>query len=194
MKEMKTMKKIKLGDIICNGEGGFTDPFLVPSDINYLEVSSSYWFRGREVSSAILNDAHIKTLFSNYIMPSLYDKTVSLANEWSDEDTVYSNNERMFRKILAWCMRTREYHNKVIDACENLDLMKEVKATTRNYFNDTPQSPDPDLDTHITNYTKSESSNELATPASRIEEIRRLYQDEYQNWYNEFYQSFIMIL
>lgn len=192
MKEMKTMKKIKLGEIICNGEGGFTDPFFTPSDVNFLEVASTYWFRGRQFSSDALSDPHVKNLFSLYIMPTLYDKFIALSPD--DEDNEYSIKERVFRGIIAWCMKTRDYHNRIINACENIDLMKEVKATTRNYFNDTPQSPDPDLDTHITNYTKSESSNELATPAARIDEIRRLYQNEYQNWYNEFYQSFIMIL
>lgn len=188
------MKKIRLGDIICNAFGDFTDPFDVPADVNYLEVANGWWFRARSAfADDIASDTTIKTLIGDYVIPSLYDMTIALVDDWDTEETEAAIKERTYRSILSWLKRTREVHKKIIEA-SNVELMKSVENVTKTYFNDTPQSPNPDLDNHTTNYTKNVNTSDLGTPASRIDEIRRLYENEFQNWYNEFFQSFIMLL
>lgn len=135
-------------------------------------------------------ETHIVKLFSEYIWPRCKNKNVAVR----DEEMTTEEKQELFYKMCAWLKSSSVSHEVTINAIDGIaDFMAQVKSTTKSYFNDTPQSPDPDLDTHVTTYNKADSLSDLSTPIARIEEIRRLYENELQNWCNEFINTFIIM-
>lgn len=136
-------------------------------------------------------DNDVKKLLSEYIYPRCSYQTirVSWEHQLTDEEKL-----NMFVSIVVWLSHTSEKHKEVIKAINGIDdFMKTVDNETATIFNDTPQSPSPELDEHVTNYTKSVNKADMATPIARIDEIRTQYENELENWCNEFITTFIIM-
>lgn len=95
-------------------------------------------------------------------------------------------------QISAWFDATRPRYELILDALnkEQLDLFGEVKVTSRNWFNDTPQtknlnSENEDL-THLTSFGKGESLDPRGTPMARIDEVQQAYRNVLFDWTREF--------
>lgn len=135
---------------------------------------------------------HIPLVLSfvqNYLIPRFFDCVVLSVTENPTGDA-YQNK---LLSILYFLDSTKDKHIKVIEAIEGAgDLMKSVSSISKNIFNDTPQTPDPDLDTHVTNYTKSISESDFNTPMARIAEIRDTFLNEMELWSREFMERFII--
>lgn len=141
--------------------------------------------------TALDADLDVKKLLSEYIYPRCSFQTirVSWENQLTDEEKL-----NMFVSIVVWLSHTMEKHKEVIKAIKGIDdFMKTVDNETATIFNDTPQSPSPELDEHVTNYTKSVNKADMATPIARIDEIRTQYENELENWCNEFITTFIIM-
>lgn len=182
----KEIKKMKLKDVIVTELGTQPDP--IDFEQNWIEQSLNYYRYGRSPRLMELSgDAHITKLFGDYIMPSYSECAISL----------YETDEKeVFKKIISWLLRTKERFEIQLNAYEEqkANLLKQVETINKAYFNDTPQTPNPDLDEHVTNYTKSVNSSDLGTPMARLDEITRLYQNVLENWCTAFYQAFIIVL
>jgi len=194
----------QLKDVLRNADGsekgsGYT--FLVAEATPYSDAIHGLWEwasiatvgpRLEPLCDSLDDDAHTLKLLIEYIAPRCFEKTILVVeqDEYPANREVYS----LFCKMVNWINMTKDYHEKIINAIAGIsDFMASVKDVNKTYFNDTPQSPNPDLDTHVTNYTKSESENPLATPAARLDEIRRLYENELENWCNDFIDTFIIM-
>lgn len=191
--QLKDALRTSTGTTMTDGFSTGTTPYAdALAGVNIWAAVTEVGQRLTSLCRSLDEDQNTLNLLRNYIAPRCFEQTIYVA----EEDEYPANREvySIFCKMVNWVYMTKDYHEKIINAIDGItDFMASVKDVNKTYFNDTPQSPNPDLDTHVTNYTKSESENQLATPAARLDEIRRLYENELENWCNDFIDTFIIM-
>lgn len=98
--------------------------------------------------------------------------------------------------VNAWKENTLQRYGTILDALSSWQekLFGNVIVTSRNWFNDTPESKNLNSEsedlTHLTSFGKGESEDPSGTPMQRINEIQSAYRNVYQDWVDEFVKFF----
>lgn len=132
------------------------------------------------------------TLWCSHLVPRYYDKYVVYIDSDSQPTEVEIINvyKSWLRLFLNTLNSTYDNYKTLINVYQSNinNLMDEVKAYNR--FNDTPQNGGSfSADTYTTTYT--ESGSQMTTKIARIDEIRRLMFNVYEDWLEEFRGRFI---
>jgi len=183
-------KRYKMEDILLDEEG---EKYEIFTTISLVSVGAYYGFTSIQMSKAVSSET--SKLINDYLFPRYHDQMMEVdffENEPTESQEMETMRKR-FEQFVAWLIRSRPYHEQVISSLASVDdLMKAVGSTTENLINDTPQSSNPAQDTHISNYSKTVSKGDYATPIERLAEIREKYENEMENWSKEFENLFIM--
>lgn len=140
--------------------------------------------------------AEDKTLFHDYIWPSLYDESIMYTDgaELTGADLVKAA-KKLGGHLYTWFISSRTTYIPIIRFYNGKinDLMAEVKSTSLSKYNDTPQDGgDFVTDAHVTTATQTETSTEGDTPINRLDEIRKKLRDIYFEWYRNFQKTFVI--
>ena len=133
---------------------------------------------------------YIDICWQNYIWPKFYDKAIC----YTDDDTIADNDSaKVFASfmgpIIAWMSSSDTKFSLLIANQEaNKDkLLGQIKSTSVNRFNDTPQNQGEFEDnSHNTNVTKTENATDGTTLLARLNEIENNLKRLYEDWSNEF--------
>lgn len=98
--------------------------------------------------------------------------------------------------VNAWKENTLQRYGAILDALSAWQekMFGNVVVTSRNWFNDTPESKNLNSQneelTHLASFGKGESEDPMGTPMQRINEIQETYRNVYQDWVDEFVRFF----
>lgn len=98
--------------------------------------------------------------------------------------------------IHAWKENTLQRYGTILDALSAWQekLFGNVVVTSRNWFNDTPESKNLNAEnedlTHLTSFGKTQNEDSGGTAMQRIDEIQNAYRNVYQDWVDEFVKFF----
>lgn len=158
-------------------------------------------FSDKGFSSPEDSKGYVQTLFQKYIIPKCYKKPITYF-----EYTIYSDDEEKreakeeaieewLSQLYVWIEDTEYRYNEIISnqEAELSHLMDEVKSTTVNKFNDTPQTDtETEADEFNTNVTTTVQSNELTTKLQRIKELKEDLKNIYAEWLKEFEKELLI--
>lgn len=100
------------------------------------------------------------------------------------------------RAMDAWRGLTLKKYGMILDAYSAWQekMFGNILVTSRNWFNDTPESKNLNSEnedlTHLTSFGKNQSEEQGGTPMQRIDEIQQAYRNTFQDWLNEFIRYF----
>lgn len=163
-----------------------------PQDETYLSFLYSLLYTIAPTAQGNFKSEQANTLFCKYIAPKFKELAIDYADcEITDDmkDVMGKNFIRKFNVILNSSFLK---YAKLIEAyeAEKDHLLDDVKSASETKFNDTPQNVQGnfsfDTDEHLTNVSRTESSNQVATKMARINELDALLKDYYSAWSNEF--------
>lgn len=156
-------------------------------------------------TQTILNGTESAKLFGKYLFTKNAQMCVAYEDMDIHEDTPSWTGWAASKKIEIFgefvtnlaniFLSTYERYKKLLDSysAKASSLLGQISSTNTNKtrFNDTPQDSSEtffDDDEHTTNVTLNEStiSSDGSTPMARLEEIRNLYANLYNDWCNEF--------
>lgn len=150
------------------------------------------------LTGSLLDTAESDEIWCKYIVPRYFDVyTFGIAN---GEDRFYEEEwAEWFRLYASILYRTYDKYKALIDIYDDelSNLMNDVKTTSEIKFNDTPQNQFNSLnynwadDAHLTNISRSSTTNELGTKMARITEIQNNLRNIYADWADEFRGLFI---
>lgn len=98
--------------------------------------------------------------------------------------------------VNAWKENTLQRYGTILDALSAWQekLFGNVVVTSRNWFNDTPESKNLNAEnedlTHLTSFGKTQNEDSGGTAMQRIDEIQNAYRNVYQDWVDEFVKFF----
>lgn len=189
-----------LRDMICLAHGVTT----IPSDYlignvatDELKTVAAAVFGITIPTGSNLAATQANALWCKYLAPNQLDEYIVASDKeiTSPTDEVFKNWMRLFTNHLN---RTFDKYTKILTtyAGQANDLLKDVEMTNIQKFNNVPQVPDItgsdfDNDDFLTTLTKNITSSEAGTIISRLEEIRRLWNDINTEWADSFGRLFM---
>lgn len=104
----------------------------------------------------------------------------------------YEELKNQVYKIKSWLNLSTVRYEKLIElfSAQEDNLMNQLESTVQ--FNDTPQTSASglDADTYATTYTKSKA--DAGTVLQRLNEVRNLWDNVYDDWVREFGRKFVI--
>lgn len=146
----------------------------------------------------IVSSDEANILWCTYIAPVNKDQFVGYVNKFNFDEPTDEEQLHVYqiwmRHYLSVFNATYDKYKYLIDTLntEKTHLMDEIKSTTFNKFNDTPQgSGDFSGDNHATTVNISKTSVEGGTKMQRLAEIETSLKNYYSKWADEFGGLFI---
>lgn len=157
-------------------------------------TSAGLWNVLNEMSSGApmsTDTKYTRTLWCKYLWPEIHDAFI-----WLDEDDENAK-DNFIASVAKWLIETQEVYEKIINNATSKynDLFKAVESKSFSRYNDTPQSSDTgfDDDNYATNTTSSVTTNDVATPVQRLEEVEGFIKSYYKRWAQSFIDKFIIL-
>lgn len=100
-------------------------------------------------------------------------------------------------KIKNWLEDSEVRYSKLISLynAQQNNLLNKIETAGWTRFNDTPQA-DPDTgfegDDYTTTFTEHKNFSDATTVIARLEEVRKLWKNIYEEWQKEFNRKFII--
>lgn len=154
-----------------------------------------------------LNGTEAKTLLGKHLITKNYNLVVAFEDIDINEETptmTYEHRVEVFEDFITNLVNiflsTYSRYKRIIASYQTKEnsLLSQISSTNTNRtrFNDTPQDSEQtffDDDYHATNVTLNEATanTDGNTPMQRLEEIRSLYANIYNEWCNEFDSLFM---
>lgn len=194
---MRLQKYITIDDMIqTTSEKG-----PIPSTltfIGWLNAASGYTFNTTDTP---WTDAVTNTFWKKYLKPRYYNSAFNTieVDLYSTTDPTFSElqaaNKDIISRIYSWYVS--KFDNfKYLTGLFNVNsvqLMDPIRSTNETKFNDTPQTTTSVTgDGYITNVTNSVSTTEGGTRIQRMNEIRKLLENIYEDMADEFESLFII--
>lgn len=172
-------------------------PFSFNADTFFLTVIKDLYAPTVITTDTVIGGDVANTLFCKYIAPRNKQMFVTYIDGAVTDDEIKAGYKDFIRKYIFILNSTYDRYSKLIElyAAEKNNLMADVKSYSESKFNDTPQNVQGtfsfDTDDHLTNVTRNEVSNEIATKMARINEIDELMKNVYLDWANQFNKLFL---
>lgn len=131
-------------------------------------------------------------LFCSFIAPSFKYYYIAYKDCGDDETTDQELFEDFFSTFLLVLNDTFDKYNVILTNYTNSreSLMDDIKVSSEVKYNNTPQNAqgtyDWSDDDHLTNVSRSETNNPMATKIARLDEINNLLRLYYTEWRNKF--------